>query len=239
MELTSLALLLVLPFLESLGLAASQNCSEETGLLQSKQNKAQRESHVSKQASKQTPASLGIRQSLKMDEQLESSNGFYRFQVQGDGNFVIYRNARNEPIWSLWGLKEAEDDGLPTGCEDGCSGDEVNFTMQGDGNVLFNTPKKFCVMYDQNFPMDQMSACKVAGRSPACEEECDATVLTMQNDGNLVLFGSRFHGEAEKFWCWSRKLWASMDRENVRCYQRGNHIIDPLVPKPADGLLEP
>ncbi|MBX7225290.1 MAG: hypothetical protein K1X55_04620 [Chitinophagales bacterium] len=145
-------------------------------------------------------------QKLNFGEKLYSSNGYYYLTMQTDGNLVLYNN-KNHPIWA------SNTNGT----------DARYAIMQGDGNlVLYNEngrpiwatgtdghPNSFLiiqddrnlVVYQNETPIwasntnlsDRLTTNQVLNFGEKLYSSNGYYYLTMQTDGNLVLYNKKNH----------------------------------------------
>lgn len=141
-------------------------------------------------------------QQLSPDQQLVSTNGAFRFVVQGDGNVVLY--APFGPLW--WTgtfvpgtvLVMQEDGNLVAYAPDsrpvwysGTRGSgAVQLIMQSDGNAVLYRPDGRPVWATGTVvPGDTLSSGQRMSSDQALVSGTGAYRFVMQGDGNLVLYG--------------------------------------------------
>jgi peptidoglycan-N-acetylglucosamine deacetylase len=141
-------------------------------------------------------------QRLSRDEQLVSSNGTFRFVMQGDGNVVLYA-----PVGALWWtgtfvpgtvLTMQEDGNLVAYAPDGRpvwftgtrGSGATRLVMQSDGNaVLYRSDGRAVWATNTVFAGDTLSSGQRLSSGHGLVSGTGAYRFDMQGDGNLVLYG--------------------------------------------------
>lgn len=112
-------------------------------------------------------------QELFQGQELKSPNGIYRFIMQLDGNAVLYKGPKNVAAGALWAAHSNRFGAAP-----------YRFAVQCDRNlVVYGVPEAL----DQNGATWESNTWD---KSKACTSGKDLPYLQMQNDGNLVFYGS-------------------------------------------------
>ena len=139
---------------------------------------------------------------LTSDQQLVSTNGSFRFVMQGDGNVVLY-----SPIGALWAswtfvpgttltmqtdgnLVAYAPDGRPVWYTATRGSGAVRLVMQSDGNaVLYRADGRAVWATNTVLRADTLSAGQRVPSGGALVSDSGAYRFVMQGDGNLVLYG--------------------------------------------------